>query len=396
VGAGAAIGASHRKIFLVMERITSNPRNNWQSKVEEVGLTYHTLEGRNYWDESVYYRFSLREVETIEKAANDLHEMCLAAAQKVIDENRFEQIGIPPIAREFVVNSWERDDFSLYGRFDFVFCEDGQIKMLEYNADTPTALVEAAVAQWYWLQEMHPKADQFNSIHEHLIQGWKKYKGRTELVHLGGVKGHLEDEQTVLYLQDTCHQAGLRQKHLFMEDAGFDQARRRFVDLDNMVVTDYFKLYPWEWLWDSEFSNQLQLELVNFIEPTWKMLLSSKGLLPILWEMFPRHPNLLPAYFSAEEYKAAQGGWTDHVIKPRLSREGANITLVQNGVKTQTLGEYGEEGFIWQKLAATKSFDGNYPTLGVWVVNHEACGLGIREDVSRITGNLSRFVPHLF
>jgi glutathionylspermidine synthase len=62
----------------------------------------------------------------------------------------------------------------------------------------------------------------------------------------------------------------------------------------------------------------------------------------------------------------------------------------------ETTGEYGEEGFVYQALASVPNFNGNHPICGVWIVNHEACGLGIREDNSLITGNLSRFVPHLF
>jgi glutathionylspermidine synthase len=36
----------------------------------------------------------------------------------------------------------------LYGRFDLAYRGDGPPKLLEYNADTPTALFEAAVVQW--------------------------------------------------------------------------------------------------------------------------------------------------------------------------------------------------------------------------------------------------------
>jgi len=107
-----------------------------------------------------------------------------------------------------ILKSWERDDFSLYGRFDLSYDGSTPPKLLEYNADTPTALVESAVAQWFWLQETHPHADQFNSIHERLIEAWKRWQGKT--VHFSGIKGHAEDEMTVLYLRDTCEQAGVK------------------------------------------------------------------------------------------------------------------------------------------------------------------------------------------
>ena len=205
------------------------------------------------------------------------------------------------------------------------------------------------------------------------------------------IKEHPEDEQTVLYLRDTCEQAGAETRGVFVEDIGWDERRECFVDLDLQAIDYCFKLYPWEWMWHEEFAPQLAVGGVQFLEPTWKMLLSNKGLLPILWELFPGHPNLLPAYEDA----APLGG--SYVRKPRLSREGSNVTLMERGsVVEETKGEYGEEGHVFQAVASLPEFDGHRPILGVWIVDHEAAGLGIREDTRRITGNLSRFVPHFF
>jgi len=164
-------------------------------------------------------------------------------------------------------------------------------------------------------------------------------------------------------------------------------------------VLNYFKLYPWEWMWHESFAFSLKLELCNFIEPMWKMPLSNKGLLAVLWRLFPDHPNLLPAFFTLEELTACPQARAEagYVRKPKLSREGANVSLIRRGAAPQvTEGDYGGEGFVFQALAPACEFDGNHPVMGVWIVNHEACGLGIREDTSLITGNFSRFVPHLF
>ncbi|HEY3853324.1 MAG TPA: glutathionylspermidine synthase family protein [Verrucomicrobiae bacterium] len=381
-----------------MNRIAVSPRHDWQAKVEEVGLTYHTPNGQKYWDESAYYQLNAGEVDVLEKAANDLHEMCIRAAREVIDKDMFTLLGIPSDAVPYIKNSWERDDFSIYGRFDLAYDGKNPPKMLEYNADTPTALVEAAVAQWYWLQDFNRNADQFNSIHEKLVAAWKKFGARGP-IHFGGIKDSLEDAQTVLYLEDTCHQAGLTVSQLFIEDLGYDRIHKQFVDLDNQRVSNYFKLYPWEWMWHETFAFSLKMEMCNFIEPMWKMLLSNKGLLPVLWKLFPNHPNLLPALFTKEELMACPEARASegYVKKPKLSREGANVSLIVGGQTVQaTSGDYGEEGFVFQALTPTSEFDGNHPIMGVWIVNHEACGLGIREDTSLITGNFSRFVPHLF
>ena len=215
-------------------------------------------------------------------------------------------------------------------------------------------------------------------------------------VEFASVQDHPEDEQTVLYLQDTAHQAGVHTRQVYMEDIGFHPMRRRFVDANDYDIDRLFKLFPWEWIVASEFAPHLKLNVCQFIEPMWKMLLSNKGILPILWELFPKHPNLLSAYFDEESIRTKTFA-ERYVRKPLLSREGANVQLVEQGRATlETPGDYGEEGYIFQTAAELGRHDGNYPVFGVWIVDHEACGLGIREDHTPITGNLSRFVPHLF
>lgn len=372
-----------------MKRHRCQPRPDWTQKVESIGLTYHSHDSGPYWDESAYYEFTAEEVDVLEAAANKLHFLCIDAAEAVINNNWWSRLGIPEIAIPAILRSWERDDFSLYGRFDLAFDGINPPKLLEYNADTPTTLVEASVAQWFWLQELHPGADQFNSIHERLIAAWQKWRGRT--VHFSGVKEHPEDEMTVLYLRDTCEQACVETKPVFIEDIGWSAQQKKFVDLDLRRIEHCFKLYPWEWMWHEEFGAHLALDAIQFIEPAWKMLLSNKGLLPILWELFPEHPNLLPAFDAAEPLG------NTYIRKPKLSREGSNTTWMEGGVVLEeTDGDYGEEGYVYQALAALPEFEGQHPVCGVWVVDHEAAGLGIREDTRRITGNLSRFVPHLF
>ncbi len=372
-----------------MQRHPSNPRTGWREKVEAIGLTYHSHEEGPYWEETAAYELSANEVDALESAANQLHFLCIEAAEAVIKNQWWDRLGIPELAVPAILGSWERDDFSLYGRFDFAFDGLTAPKLLEYNADTPTALVEASVAQWFWLQDLHPDADQFNSIHERLIAAWARSPGKT--IHFISVKENPEDEQTVLYLRDTCEQAGRPTRAVHIEDVGWNRRHDCFVDLENVRIEHGFKLYPWEWLWREEFGPQLAKDNIRFVEPVWKMLLSNKGLLPILWELFPNHPNLLPAY----EIAAPLG--SRYIRKPKLSREGSNVTWIEDGaVLEETGGGYGQEGHIFQAPANMPVFDGQRPVFGVWVVDHEAAGLGIREDTHLITGNLSRFIPHFF
>jgi glutathionylspermidine synthase len=293
--------------------------------------------------------------------------------------------------------SWYNDEASLYGRLDLSFDGRSPAKLLEYNADTPTSIFEAAVFQWSWLEQaiernMIPKrADQFNSIHERLIEAWKKLGG-THHLHLAGMTDSTEDAGTLAYLEDTATQAGLSTTLIDIEDVGLSEDGR-FVDLDNRAIELAFKLYPWEWMFRDVFGAQLLKAPTQWIEPPWKAILSNKGILPLLWEMFPNHPNLLPAYFEDDPNAARLG--TSFVRKPLYSREGANVALVSAGATlVEQEGPYGAEGFIRQAFASLPDFSGQYPVLGSWLVDHTPCGLSIREDENPITGNTSRFLPH--
>jgi len=369
-----------------MIRQTLQPRNHWQETVERLGFGFHTTEAA-YWDESACYAFGMDEVLTIEQATSSLWDMCLKAVDYVIDQRLFDLFHIPAPVIPYVIDGWEGDAPSIYGRFDLCF-RDGQVKLLEFNADTPTSLFEAGIVQWFWLQDVFPSRDQFNSIHEKLIDCWSGLRPYLNpgLLHFACVSDSLEDLTNCEYLRDCAIQAGLPTRHLFMDDIGWDG--RALVDLDNEPIQNLFKLYPWEWLSREPFGEYLVGSPVKVIEPAWKMILSNKAILPILWQLFPDHPLLLPAFFEP-------GPLRSYARKPLLSREGANIELVRSGdLLARTDGEYGEEGYIYQALFELPSFEGGYPVIGSWVIGQEPAGIGIRESGGLVTDNLSRFVPH--
>lgn len=376
-----------------MNRLLCQPRPDWEKTVESQGLIYHHTQNGVYWNESAHYVFSSHEVDEIEAATNELERIALEAGQHIIDNKRFAELGIPAEAVDAIVSSWNAEPPAIYGRFDLAYDGISPPKLLEYNADTPTALLEASVVQWYWLQDLHPKDDQFNSIHERLVAKWTELKDycQSPLYFAAAEDVQAEDLMTVTYLRDTATEAGHETASLLMKDIGWDATAKQFADLDGRTIQSIFKLYPWEWLVHEAFGGYL-LETyadVQWIEPIWKMLWSNKALLAILWELYPNHPNLVPAYLDGPR------DLTRYVKKPRMSREGANITYVGDA-RVETGGDYGDEGFVYQALAPVPAFDGNHAVIGSWVVDGVACGMGVRESDGPITDNLSRFVPHLF
>jgi glutathionylspermidine synthase len=374
-----------------MERIKISPRNKWQNAVEQLGFGFHTTDVP-YWDESAYYSFTLSEIEKIETATNKLWEMCLQAVQYVIDNNLWEKFEIPKNYITYIQKTWNEDVPSIYGRFDFCL-KNGEIKMLEFNADTPTSLYEAAIIQWFWLQDFDKNKDQFNSIHEKLIAYWKYLKVYLNegKLHFSCLKETLEDLTNTEYIRDCAIQAGVETKLIFIDDIGWDENVNQFFDLEEAPIKNIFKLYPWEWMANDQFGKNILNDSNNtfWIEPSWKMILSNKAILVILWELFPNNEYLLPAYFN-------DNGMKDYVKKPFLSREGANIEMVKHfGTIEKTGGEYGEEGFVYQRLFSLPNFDDNYPVIGSWIIGGESAGIGIRESNTLITNNTSRFLPHI-
>jgi glutathionylspermidine synthase len=381
-----------------MRRITCEERTDWRDKAEQTGFDFHTIDGERYWDERAYYGFTLKEIEQdLEAPTGELEGMCRELVTRAIsDERMMKLLRIPVQYWNWLATSFKRGDPSLYGRFDVRYDGQGPAKLLEYNADTPTALFETGVFQWQWLEDaiarnVVPKdADQYNSLHERLIEGWKVI-GQNRHLHLAGDIGNAEDLGTLNYLQDCAQQAGLRTTLMATDMIG--RTRDGFVDADNAPIALMFKLYPWEWMMREEFGPSLPGAPTQFVEPPWKAILSNKGILPLLWAMFPNHPNLLPAYFE-EDPKAAELG-ASYARKPLYSREGANIELIVDGrtVDSDT-GPYGAEGYIRQAAAPLPQFDGNHAVLGSWFAAGEPCGLSVREDSSPITKNTSRFLPH--
>jgi glutathionylspermidine synthase len=382
-----------------MQRLACTERGDWHTTAEQYGFDFHTIDGERYWDERAYYAFTLDQIERqIEQPTSEIDAMCLElVAHAIEDERTLRRLKIPEAFWPLISESWYRDDASLYGRLDLSYDGRGPPKLLEYNADTPTSIFETAVFQWTWLEQAIERqiipvhADQFNSIHERLIDAWKKL-GQGRHLHLAGMTESTEDAGTLAYLEDAARQAGLATTAIDIEDIGW-RDDGNFVDLDERTIELAFKLYPWEWMFHDAFGARLIKAPTRWIEPPWKAVLSNKGILALLWEMFPGHSNLLPAYFEDDPNVARLG--TSFVRKPLYSREGANVALVSEGVTlVKQEGPYGAEGFVRQALAPLPNFSGQYPVLGSWLIDHTPCGLSIREDENPITGNNSRFLPH--
>ena len=383
-----------------MIRMPSTERPDWKERAAEFGFHFHTLYGEPYWCENAYYQFTMQQIEELETTTAELHQMCLQVVEKVVNnEELLIKFQIPKHCWEFVNQSWKTNQPSLYSRLDLAYDGKTPAKLLENNADTPTSLYETAFFQWIWLEDqinagnLPKNADQFNSLQEQLIERFTELRESFGFnwLHFSCCQDSDEDRGTIQYLQDCAHEANIPTEFLYIDQIGLGE-KGQFTDPNNQVISNLFKLYPWEFMFREIFSTKLADARVKWLEPAWKSIISNKTLLAMLWEMFPNHPNLLPAYFA----EAKQPKLDRYVIKPIFSREGANIRIIDNGREIAVVdGPYGEEGMIIQQFYPLPQFEDNYTLIGSWLVNDQPAGIGIREDKQLITQDLSRFYPHI-
>lgn len=418
-----------------MQRLHTAQRPGWEETVLRSGLVYSPTprpDGSlmSYWQEGPYYSFTVAEIDALELAAARVFAMCDEAGDEILGSPALlRRMAIPEWAVPAIRRSWNLEPAraSVYGRFDVCFggLDHPQPalripRFYEFNADTPTCLLEAGWAQWEWLTHTGAGRDQWNQLWERLVAAWSRNLelvsrdlGHRPVVHFTASSEDPsgEDVMNTLYLLDTCRAAGYETRTVFIEAIKLGDDGR-FYDTDDQHIEVLFKLYPWEHITGDEFGRAAFASMRSggnrtpgsgggtvWVEPPYKMLWANKGLFAVLWEMFgtdtERSQYLLPTWFAGDE----PDGLADHVRKPLLGREGGSVTVVEGGrVVEQAESHYGAEGFVVQALAEPPRFETadepRHAVCGVWMVDGEPAGLGIRESTGVITDNQSYFVPH--
>lgn len=384
--------------FLTLEKLEKN-------YLESIGFSWHTDEDGSDYLDNRFICVSKNEANAYYEAANELYDMFIAAAQNVIDNDRFDELGIPFNLIDAIKMSWENEvHWHLYGRFDFAGGLDGKpIKLIEFNADTPTSLFESAILQWAILKQNNLDEHlQFNSIYESLMDNFKRLITLDESVeefeeHYRGwkilfssVAGNKEEELTTKLLAHIAKDAGFECDFAYVDEVEFGEEGI----FKNGVNYEYwFKLIPWEEIAIEEGELAMLLTQIMrnqkaiILNPAYTLLFQSKGILKILWELYPNHPLLLES-----SYEPLQG--KDFVRKPMFGREGANISIVKDDVKLQeNIGPYGNNKMIYQQYYELNSNENEYYQAGVFFA-YEGCGLGFRKG-GLIIDNASKFVGHI-
>ena len=389
----------------MIETLPVEPLSN--AVMEDIGLSWHTDTDGSAYISPELVQVSEAEAEAYYAAANALYDLFVEAGQHVIDEKLYAELGIPSNLIPLIEDSWDKDDLHLYGRFDLAGGLDGlPIKLIEFNADTPTSLFETAIVQWALLKANDmDEARQFNNLHEMLQENFRRLITRDkpleefaeryaqEKLLFSSVGGLAEDERTVRYLQQVAHEAGLFTDFCYLHEAGFTSSEGVF-NRDEQLADFWFKLFPWEDIAADELELTRTLEKISrngntrLLNPAYTLLFQSKGILKVLYDLFPESPYLLPTAYQPLSDVA-------QVEKKMFGREGANLTLYSsNGdILESTDGAYEHYKSVYQARATfAQDASGSHYQAGVFYV-WEACGLGFRKG-GQILDNLSKFVGH--
>lgn len=376
--------------------------------LDEIGFSWHTDSDGTQYVADELVQITSNEAEAYYTAANELYDMYVEAAEHVIENDLFFELGIPFNLVESIKKSWENDvHWHLYGRFDLAGGIDGQpIKLIEFNADTPTGLFETAIVQWAILKvNAMDEAKQFNNVYEAISTNFKRLitlfedTDRFEELYQGwrilfsSIEGNDEEEVTTKLLRRMADDAGFLTGFSFLDEVLFDN--ESICDKQNQDYEYWFKLFPWEDIAIEE--GELALTLQNILEsqsaiiinPAYTLLFQSKGMLKVLYDLFPDSPYLLETAYEPLTNKA-------YVEKKVFGREGANTKFVNidGSVAAQTEGEYGHYKSVFQEAVDFPQDEaGNYYQAGVFFA-YEACGLGFRRG-GKILDNMSKFVGHL-
>lgn len=383
-----------------------NPLDN--GYLESIGFGWHTdLDGSRYIADELV-SITDDEAEKFYEAANELYDMYVAAAKYVIDNDLFHELGIPFNLVDIIKASWENDvHWHIYGRFDLAGGIDGKpIKLIEFNADTPTSLFETAIIQWAMLKFNNiNEAKQFNNLYEALVENFKRlitleedtskfdeyYEGWKIL--FSSIAGNNEDENTTRLLEAAARDAGFECGFAFVDEVGFDDDEGIFWNEKNWEY--WFKLIPWEMIAIDEsdlaliIKNIINNQKAIILNPAYTLLFQSKGIMKILWDLYPNHPLLLQSSFEPLKGKK-------QVKKPFLAREGANVSIINSdgNIEAQNGGEYDNGKFLYQEFAEfAKDSNGDSYQAGVFFA-FEGCALGFRKGKD-IIDNYSKFVGHI-
>lgn len=391
-----------------MRRVTTKPRADWRPGLRKYPFGVRAMNAGAAWREDVRYEFSASQIDLIESVADELHAMIREAARAAVEGRLFAQLGIRGEVARLLEASWsdywaggrlnERAG-ALVGRLSLAYDGRDSVKLLGCNYDTGEGLFAASIVQRNWREALAADADQFNGLHEGLVERWEELATGLHSrarIHLACATPDSMREGELVYLAATAAEAGIDTRLLPLQGLGWDG--RRFLDDEGQPVSWLAKIYPWQGLADDAFVHKLRSGGMSVLSPLWCWLMSNHGLLALLWHLYPQHPNLCRAVFDPADL-----GGCDSVTARSLFGldDAAQCMTVQGQVVSDTgtadaLNGSGLGGGVWLETPPIFEDEGMHAVLHAWIVGDKCLGMSVRESEDPRVGPDAAMVPHLF
>lgn len=333
--------------------------------LKKVGLQWLAAGENSEYLANDFIKVKMGELREYQTVAAEMQRLAVEAAQYIAEKGLWKEAGIPDAAIDLVRYSLRNElDYHLIGRFDFAGGIDGMpIKLLEFNADTCTLLPETSqIQRLHQEQEQQylpgvPADDLVERLSQQLDRILERNPNKTSNLLLSTM-GYPEDWINADIIALAAKNTGFHdiqskelEKVTFSDDEGIfvEVAKGEYRRFDF-----WFKLIPWEFIAYEEpdllksLSNIIQGGLCTVLNPAYTMLLQSKAILKYMYQLNPKHPNLLATEFSASSFRQKH-----YVRKPIFGRLGENIDYHRGSDHPDysTEGDYGDFPSVYQEVA---------------------------------------------
>ncbi|WP_207455373.1 glutathionylspermidine synthase family protein [Azospirillum sp. SYSU D00513] len=386
-----------------MRRVTMKPRADWRPGLRKYPFGVRAMSAGQGWREDVRYEFSAHQIDLIESVADELHAMLRDTVRAVAEDKLFARLGIRGDAARLLEASWadywaggrlNEHAGGLVGRLNLAYDGRDSIKLLGCNYDTPEGLFAAAIVQRNWREALAADADQFNGLHEGLVERWEELaRGMPSRarIHLSCATPDPVREGELVYLSATAAEAGIATHLLPLQSIGWEG--RRFLDDEGAPISWLGKIYPWEALAEETFLHRLRAGGMSVLSPLWCWLLSNHGLLALLWERYPEHPNLCRAASDEDGLGACESV----TVRSFLGLDSPAQRMTEQG---RTLSDSGDAdwpgGTLWMETPQGFCDEGAHAVLQAWIIGDKCLGMSVRESEDPRVGPEAATVPHLF
>jgi glutathionylspermidine synthase len=389
-----------------MRRIAMKPRADWRPGLRKYPFGVRAMGAGALWKEKARYAFTEQQVDLIEGSADEVHALLLEAVRFAVDGEHLPGFGIGGAGALLVERSWaahwsggffQDSAGPLVGRLTFAFDGRDSLKLLEVQYDGAPGLFAAAIIQQNWREAQCPDAQQFNGLHEGLVERWGELSRaighHPELpVHFTCFTPDTAREGELAYVAAAAQEAGLAVDLLPIQAIGWEGGR--FIDAVGRPIDWLYKLYPWQSIADGAFGQHLRGGGMTVVEPPWGWLASNHGLLALLWHRHPRHPSLCRAGGDP----GAVAGAERVIQRGFLGLEHAETRLLQadGTVLWSNCADAPSGPCVWLELPPWYHDDEvAMAVVDAWMIDGKCLGMSVRESAEGFVGPGAIIAPHV-